>query len=214
MDKPARPARKRRSADQPSKSDLTRQRILDSAARVFATRGYGHTRLADVAREAGTHAGGIYYYFASREDLVAEVLDLATERAIAKLTAALADLPEGAGARDRLLAAATASLSLILSDDLFNIAHARIYPQVPEDVQVRNRPLLRRYFALWRGIIEDGRRAGEIRSDLDPTVLRMTIVGSIQWATEWASSAGSPAPDLARMMMSAFFEGIFTPAAG
>ena len=39
------------------KSEATRLRILDAAARVFAQRGYADTRLSDIAQEAGTFAG-------------------------------------------------------------------------------------------------------------------------------------------------------------
>lgn len=191
-----------------SKAELTRQRILDSAARVFATQGYGHTRLSDVAKEARVHAGGIYYYFASREELVSEVLDFSTRQSIAGLKAALEALPPAAGARERLLAAATSLLDGIMAKDLFNLAHNRIYPQVPEDLRERHKPLLRRYFSIWREIIQKGQENGEFRDDIEPNILRLTIVGSIQWATEWVGTAKNSPEVLAVQMMQIFFGGI------
>jgi AcrR family transcriptional regulator len=193
---------------EPSKSELTRQRILDAAARVFATQGYAHARLSDVAKEAKAHAGGIYYYFASREVLVSEVLDFSTRQSIAGLEAALDALPTGASARDRLLAAATALLEGIMAQDSFNLAHNRIYAQVPEDLRERHRPLLRRYFSMWRGIIREGQESGEFRADIEPNILRLTIVGSIQWATEWVNASNATAEALAAEMMKVFFSGI------
>lgn len=200
--------KRRDSALEPTKSELTRQRILDAAARVFAARGYAHTRLSDVAKEAQAHAGGIYYYFASREALVSEVLDICTMHSIEKLNEALAALPAGATAYERLLAAATSQLEGIMGDDQFNLAHNRIYAQVPEEVRLGHQPVLRQYFSIWRKIITEGQQKGELRKDLNPTVLRLTIVGSIQWAAEWARPSHGTATELAQEMMRSYFLGI------
>ena len=42
-----------------SKSIERRQRILDAAARALAEHGYSAAKLADIAQEAGTHAGSM-----------------------------------------------------------------------------------------------------------------------------------------------------------
>ena len=56
----------------PSKSQRTRARILDAAARVFRREGYG-ARLSDIAAEAGIQTGSLYYHFDGRESLVADL---------------------------------------------------------------------------------------------------------------------------------------------
>ena len=52
------------------KSDITRQAILDSAARAFRLSGYSGARLSDIAAGAGMQAGSLYYHFDSREALL------------------------------------------------------------------------------------------------------------------------------------------------
>ena len=52
------------------KAEQTRQRILDSALRLFATKGYEKTTLRDIAAEAGSSLGLTYRYFAHKEELV------------------------------------------------------------------------------------------------------------------------------------------------
>jgi AcrR family transcriptional regulator len=59
-----------------TKSELTRQRILDAAAKVFRSNGYSGARLSDIAALAGIQTGSMYYHFDSREALVEEVLHL------------------------------------------------------------------------------------------------------------------------------------------
>src|SRR5215471_384786 len=52
------------------KAEQTRQRILDSALKLFATKGYEKTTLRDIAAEAGSSLGLTYRYFARKEELV------------------------------------------------------------------------------------------------------------------------------------------------
>jgi AcrR family transcriptional regulator len=55
------------------KAILTRQRILDTALRLFATNGYDGTSMRDIAAAAGCSLGLAYRYFASKEDMVLEL---------------------------------------------------------------------------------------------------------------------------------------------
>ena len=55
------------------KAVLTRQRILDTALQLFATKGYEKTTMRDIAAAAGCSLGLTYRYFASKEDLVLEL---------------------------------------------------------------------------------------------------------------------------------------------
>lgn len=55
------------------KAAATRQRILDTALRLFAANGYEHTSMRDIAAEAGYSLGLSYRYFTSKEDLVLEL---------------------------------------------------------------------------------------------------------------------------------------------
>ena len=49
--------------------------LIQAGVQVFARRGIGASRPTDVAKEAGVAEATVYTYFASREALVAEVLD-------------------------------------------------------------------------------------------------------------------------------------------
>ena len=190
------------------KSELTRIRVVDAAARVFAQRGYGHTRLSDVAKVAGMHAGGIYYYFASREELVQEVLRTCTIRATDDLNNALASMPESATTEQLIMAAATAQIGGVIGTDNYNKAFNKIFSQIPDEIRVRHQPLLREYFSVWRGLIRRGQESGEIRRDIDPAILRLTITGALQWSSEWANSSHGTPENLARNIMAIFFSGM------
>ena len=56
--------------------DETRQRILLSAMKLFAKKGYLSTSVADILDEAGAHSGSLYHFFPTKQDLLIAVLDM------------------------------------------------------------------------------------------------------------------------------------------
>jgi len=58
----------------PQRSDA-RIRLVQTALRLFASRGYYHTSIADVVRESGCTRGALYYHFSSKEELGYAVID-------------------------------------------------------------------------------------------------------------------------------------------
>ncbi len=52
-----------------------RAQLMRCAMRVFARRGLGAARHAEIAREAGVSVPAVFFYFPSREELVTAVLD-------------------------------------------------------------------------------------------------------------------------------------------
>src|SRR3984893_1838223 len=93
-----------------SKSALTRARILDAAAHVLSVKGYAGLRLTDVADEAEVQAPAIYYYYASRDGLIEEVMWAGIADMREHVGAALSELPDGTPPLERLLVAAEAHL--------------------------------------------------------------------------------------------------------
>ena len=53
-----------------TKAEETREKILDTALRLFRERGFDETTMRDIASEAGVATGAAYYYFHSKEDFV------------------------------------------------------------------------------------------------------------------------------------------------
>ena len=210
----ARPEAKRRTSPDTSepaslsKSEATRQRILDAAARVFARRGYADTRLSDIADEAGTFAGSIYYYFASREDLVEEVLRLGVTGVFEAVREKVEGLPAEASWRDKLAVAIETHLSFTLAENDFATANQRLFAQVPGDVRQRHIHVHRAYGAYWKKLLEGARRAGEIRRDIDLSVLRLQILGAINWTMEWYKPGKRTIEEIAAQLAAMVFDGV------
>lgn len=57
------------------KGEVSREKILDSALRLFSERGYAATGVYDIARAARIEKTALYWHFGSKEGLLAAVLD-------------------------------------------------------------------------------------------------------------------------------------------
>jgi TetR/AcrR family transcriptional regulator, cholesterol catabolism regulator len=169
----------------PRKSARTRTRILDAAAQVLSLKGYAGTRLADVAEAAQLQAPAIYYYFSSREDLIAEVMRTGVLRAQQHVKEALDALPPQASPLDRICAAVEAHLRIVLEQSDYATAAIRNFGQLPPQLRQWLLQAHNAYGALWRRLLTEARQAGELREDVDPRAARMLILGALNWAPEW-----------------------------
>ncbi|WP_164135302.1 helix-turn-helix domain-containing protein, partial [Stenotrophomonas maltophilia] len=82
-----------------------RQQILDVAASLFRARGYTETSLRDIGAQVGMKAGSLYYHFASKEELAAEVLRIGVQRVHEAVVSAVAGLGPQAPMKARIEAA-------------------------------------------------------------------------------------------------------------
>lgn len=60
--------------------DERREQILEAAMECFIRNGYAHTRVDDIAREAGLSKGGIYFHFNSKREIFDALQDIEIER--------------------------------------------------------------------------------------------------------------------------------------
>ncbi|HYT39368.1 MAG TPA: TetR/AcrR family transcriptional regulator [Acidimicrobiia bacterium] len=198
-----------RSEARTRKSEETRERLLDAAAKVFRDKGYAGARLSDIAELAEMHTPGVYYYFPSKEELVEEVLRVGVARARGYVQARVAEVPAGASALDRLRAAIEGHVLMVLEIGDYTSANIRIFGQVPDDVRARHLADQRAYGDVWRALLEDARAGGELRPDLDLSVVRMLILGALNWTAEWYRPGSSQtAAEVAREATAMICEGI------
>ncbi|MGH7821184.1 MAG: TetR/AcrR family transcriptional regulator [Candidatus Binatia bacterium] len=185
---------KRRLARQSShgrearKSDQRWEHILAGAARVFRRLGYANATLEDVACEVGIDRSTLYYYVATKAELLVAVLEEPIRgmtrdlRAIQEL-----DLPPAEKIRTAIqqhmkaLADNYPELFVFLAENLhlLPIGDERA---IGENAQA--------YGDLMRAMIEEGVAAGEFRSDLDPKLAMLGIIGMCNWSHRWYRSEG------------------------
>jgi len=167
-----------------------RAEALEAAARLFESKGFPKTTVADVARSLGLGAPALYYYFPSKETLLFAVLERAMMQLNAKLDQALKSCTSSDPAqRLRILVAAqvmeevsAGKIMPMINDYLYgalrNAAHF-------SDDQVERLRLLQRHTVdLYRSILKAGQAVGVFRkSELAPTAF--ALLGLAQYVSAW-----------------------------
>jgi len=161
----------------------TKKRIIDSAKRLFAEQGYQRTTVMDISRQAGVSEAALYDYFEGKEDLLLTIPDLWVSELIGGLEEQLFGIN---GAFNKLrkylwwylkrveAAHLDAKIVYLFLKTNANFMKTGVYANV------------RAFYAYLIDIFEEGRRTGEMRSDLDPHIARDIFVGTMDHIiTRW-----------------------------
>lgn len=93
-----------------SKSNVSRERILEAATELFSTRGYAGAGVDRLAERSGIAKTAIYYHFGNKEGLLAAVLERASTQWIEGIRHASQQVGDPIGRLDRALAGMRAML--------------------------------------------------------------------------------------------------------
>jgi AcrR family transcriptional regulator len=85
-------------------ADQRREQMLQAALEVIVERGYAETRITDVAKQAGTSAALVIYYFKTRDQLLTEAIRYSEDTWYATGTRRLAAISTAAGRLEEIVA--------------------------------------------------------------------------------------------------------------
>ena len=197
-----------------SKADVSRERVLEAAAKTFSERGYAGTTMRDIARAADLQAGSLYYHYPSKEVLIEAVIDKGIHNITNAVINTIATLPPSTSYADRVRAAIHAHLRALLTYSAFASASRHLLAQVP--VEVRRKHVLRReaYEEFWLGLLQSSRDAGETRDGVDLRLARTFILGGLNSALDWYRPDGKSIEELADQFAMMVEGGILTDRPG
>jgi|SRR5581483_781997 len=195
-----------------TKSERTRERILDAAAVAFRERGFAATRLSDIAERAQLQTPSLYYHFPSKEELIEEVLALGVIRTFEHVKASVAAV-DSADHLGKLRAAIAAHVEMVLETGNYAAANLRLYGQMPVEIQQRLQRTQRKVGRYWNKLLTEASAAGAIRSDLDLSVMRMLILGALNWTVEWYRAGDLSPAELAEQASALVLDGLRPRAA-
>ena len=172
------------------KSATKRTRILEAAAQVFAERGYAGATLNEIAERAGSQAANLYYYFASREHLVDEVLRYTMAKTSTDLQGLFAEMPKDSTWIEKIEAGLRLHMHNLLSHQHHGLVYVKVIDQLPDSVKRQYFP--RGYTTLWDEILHEAQLAGEVRKDLDLKVFRKLLFGAATNTLRWYDPGEAP----------------------
>lgn len=171
------------------KSEVGRQGILNAAALLFRQHGYSGVSLRAVAQGAGIKAGSIYYHFASKDEIVTEILNAGILAVHTEVIAAVDALPADAPAATVIHAAVRGHLRSLLEHGDYTSANVRIFGQVPEAVRDANLVARRSYETYLDGLLTDLQADGGLRKGIPISRFRLMLIGALNATLEWFDPA-------------------------
>jgi AcrR family transcriptional regulator len=183
----------------------SRRHILDCAARIFREKGYAAASLRDIANAAGMRTASMYYHFGSKDEIVAEVLNIAVRTVYAEVRESL-DAVKKPSPLDRIRIAVEAHLRAIFETDDYNAASIRIFAQLPEHIAAITVYEREAYVNFWRMLFTEAKESGHLR-EVDLTLLRLFLFGAMNWAPQWYKSGEYTLSDIAERMCDIFLFG-------
>ena len=184
-----------------------RDELLRIAGDLFAERGFRNTTVRDIADAAGILSGSLYHHFDSKEAMVDELLDT-FQRGLFDTFDEIA--ASDRGPRAKLEAVVRVSFEAIdqhhsevaiFQNDAAYLAGFERFGYLVE----RNA----RFEALWRGLLQEGMDAGELRQDLDVDLVYRFLRDTVWVAVNWYRPGGALSADqVADQYLSILLEGI------
>ena len=191
------------------KSAVTRQLILDAAAKTLSRHGYHGTYLKDIAASINMQAGSLYYHFNSKEALMQEVLNKSIQLIRDIVEEEVDKLGHKPDFVSLLKAAIRGHLSAILRHADYTLASIRNYGQIPKSVHDFAQADRDAYENFWRELFEQAEKEGVIRSGVNTHLLRLALFGSMNWATIWYADSGTSVEDIAESQADLFLHGCY-----
>ena len=162
-----------------------RRLILDAAARLFRERGYSATSLRDIAAGCGMKAGSLYYHFASKDEIVSEVLRIGVERVAEEVRRAVMALPPDADVRLVLFTAVRTHLWALLELQDYTSANVRIFGQVPLAVREGHNAVRDSYERYWNILLQRCAIEGRFDPERDLRLARLFLFNALNGSLEW-----------------------------
>lgn len=163
-----------------SKGDLTKERILSEATKLFHQKGFGATSVNDLMSATGIKKGSLYFHFSSKEEIGLAVLEQAKDSFTHYM--------------DTNLVGETPSECLIhyfeavfRNHELSNFSKGCLFGNTALEVSESNEgysKIVESLFAEWivriEDVVSDAQKQGQVRNDLDANVLAYHIVSTIE----------------------------------
>lgn len=167
-------------------------RALQAAARLFREQGYAGTSLRDIARAAGMLPGSLHYRYATKEDILAALMEHAIDRLIESILAAAAASTEPL---ERLRLAIVEHVRILLSreDSVYVLLYDwRSLSPAAERAITRQR---KRYEQFADELIAQAAAHARLQPGVDLYLLRQFGFGAANWVAQWFDPKGPYTPE-------------------
>ena len=153
-----------------------RQLILESAERIFASRGFHDTTIADISADSGVHEASVFQYFKTKENLIVTVPERHLKETLAGITEHLQGMKGAEPKIRKLLWHQLRDMSI--NEDYTSIL-LRELRTLPAFYQSPAYEMIREYSAFAVEAIREGIRDREVDEDIEVILVLEMVFGAI-----------------------------------
>ena len=168
--------------------------VLDAGAMLFATRGYKATTMRDIASEVGMQPGSLYYHFASKQELLKAIYQIAVAQAQTRLDEAIAAREDP---KARFEEAIICHTETMLDQDNYARVMTGVLPGDAPEIASELTDLRDGYEEAFRRVINDL----DLPDEVDRKMLRLFVLGAINSTRTWYRPGGSSPREIALQIM-------------
>jgi len=183
------------------------EEIYQVIARLFAYRGYHSTSMREIARELGMNQSSLYYYFASKQDILFTLMNDAMDDVLAILEKISTTdlLPE-----DRLNRVLSFYTQYYAGDQERLILLINEMNSLNEEYRSILVGKQRRYVQLIKSILEELTAQDKIKQ-IDPAIATFAFFGMVHYTIKWYHKDGPVSLEqLANTFVEIFTKGVLT----
>lgn len=170
---------------------LKRERIVAETAKLIAERGYHGTTIDAIAEKFGATKPFVYYHFESKSDLLVEICQRGTVRA---LQAADRAISAKGTPQERLDQFVRDFTSVALENHAYVAVYFREEINLPKAHADRIHKMRKEIDRKLTNLLEEGVKAGEFKVD-DPQICCLVIAGMVSYAFAWYREGGRLTPE-------------------
>jgi AcrR family transcriptional regulator len=167
--------------------DLTREGIIEAAARIFSQKGFHATSMQDIAEAVDLQKASLYYHFASKQEILAEILDRALDLINSRLEIVLS---QSLSPDEKLRRAMVSYLETITENQNLSAVLLLELKSLDPELKTLHASRIEKFERLWRDLIIEGSQQG-VFTDIDPSITGRAILGVMNWTVTWYRRDGA-----------------------
>jgi AcrR family transcriptional regulator len=160
---------------------VTRDQLLEAAAKLFRTQGYNATSTRELSEALGLQKASLYHHIRGKEDLLFSICTVSLAHIQSAVEKAMAATP----LESRLQAMIDAHLEAALTDRDMHATMLAEFGKLSADRQSEVRQERDRHAAMFRETITEAQDKGLIRKEIPARYLTLALLNLLNWTIFW-----------------------------
>jgi len=180
---------------------------MKTAAKLFLENGYDATSMKKLAKATGIQAPGIYYYFKSKEEILAQLQETASRRFRENV---IDEVNRVADAEERVKVLITNVVTLLIN--FGEIPLLMLQEFLPAKTNEVRKKTAKEFTSFVRNTLEAAASSKGIQQRIDSTVAAFSLIAMTSWTYRWYDPGGRIAPQslidhTIRLFLNGFYAG-------